>query len=100
MTASATNNGHDRKAQVTAASTTNNEPDRKPARVATAPAPESKPAQSAKGEATAWSWLRSLFTKLAQLVRDVARAVSEFTKREPLAVAAAAAIALLLIVKP
>jgi hypothetical protein len=46
------------------------------------------------------SWLRSLFSRLAQLVRDVARAVTEFTKREPLAVAAAAAIALLLIVKP
>ena len=49
---------------------------------------------------TSMSWLRSLFSKLAQLVRDIALTVIDFTKREPLAVAAAAAIALLLIVKP
>ena len=43
----------------------------------------------------ALAWLRSLFNKLNEFVRDVARKIADVAKRSPLMVAAAAAIALL-----
>lgn len=43
------------------------------------------------------AWLRSLFTKLTELVRATARKVFDVAKRSPLMVAAAAAIAMLLL---
>ena len=43
------------------------------------------------------AWLRSLFTKLTELVCDTARKIVDVAKRSPLMIAAAAAIAMLLI---
>ena len=58
------------------------------ATTATAQPPEKKGAMA---------WLRSLFTKLNELVRVAARKITDVAKHSPLLIAAAAAIAILFI---
>jgi hypothetical protein len=43
----------------------------------------------------AMAWLRSLFEKITELVRETARKIADVAKRSPLMIAAAAAIAML-----
>ncbi|HTR50674.1 MAG TPA: hypothetical protein VMJ10_08205 [Kofleriaceae bacterium] len=59
------------------------------------PATNTQPPEAKPEKKGAMDWLRALFTKLNDLVRDAARKIADVAKRSPLVIAAAAALAML-----